>query len=136
LKQLGFEIEGVEKLIHALSGLPDKVSKVIVKKAIREAMKPVAAKVRELAPKDTGAPKQSVKVRATKRKRGRLGVVVSISSGHFKGDQYYGSFQEFGTTKMEGKHFMKEAAKLTRQAAAQRAIDLITQGIEDYIKGN
>ena len=102
-------IGGADELQKALRGLPPAIAKKAFRKAMRPAMKPVAKSASEAAPKDTGALAQSIKVRAAKRSTKFIGIDVQIGEGDFKGDTWYGAAQEYGTSKMPPKGFMRRA---------------------------
>ena len=91
-------VTGSDALNRKLQELRGPKQKVAVRKASREALKPVADQVRATAPKRTGRLARSTKVRALTRSRSRIGSRVSVSgSGNsFKGKGFYGAFQEYG----------------------------------------
>jgi len=93
---VGFEIE-LQDAVERLKGLEPKVRKKIIRQAIRPAMKIVQRDAIARAPRgESGLLKKSIKVRAFKRSRTKIGVSVSTAKGWFKGDAFYGGFQEWG----------------------------------------
>jgi len=97
-----------EQVLKAIEGMKKKD----FNKICRENLKPIRDKERELAPVKTGALRRAIKIR-TIRSRKIAGAKVSIS---WDGSQreWYGLFQEVGFThkggtKVEGKHFYKQA---------------------------
>lgn len=90
-------VRGHRQVIARLGRLEKKVARKILSQSARVAMRPVLAAAKANAPKKTGALAKSVRMRALKRNRkGRYGVRVMTSKEWFKGDEYYGAFQEFG----------------------------------------
>lgn len=130
---LQISLSGDAKLLATLRGLEKKHAKAVVRKASRKAAKPIVAAARANAPVKTGALRKSIKVRAIKRSRSRIGVRIG-TSGHesaFVGKQFYGAFQEYGwftgkrtkeTRRAQAKnaqHKMRLEAKLAREAKGQ-----------------
>lgn len=84
-------------LEEKLKNLPAAAAKKVIRHALREGAKVVAAKAIELAPKVTGTLAQAIKVRAVKRSRKkRIGINAIIGEGWFKGKTFYAGFVEFG----------------------------------------
>lgn len=136
-------LTGVPELDRRMKSLGLKLGKKIVRKAARRAIKPVQSAAQRRAPKDTGALRKSIKIRAMKRSRSNFGVVVTTgaSAGNaFSGDQFYGAFQEFGwktgkrgsdnRTEVEGVHFMENAAEAKRRSVQRNFARFIKEGIE------
>ena len=99
-------VTGDAALHAAMAKLPVGVQKGILRKATRKTTKPVQASARAWAPHDTGDLEASIRVRALKRSRKNKDIVGSrvVTSQYdslYKGDQFYGAFQEFGTKYME-----------------------------------
>ena len=88
-----FKMEGGAELVKALQELPVKIERNVMRGTMRAAAKPMAKRAKALAPVDTGALKQSVRV-STKARRGR--VTATITAGNGK-DVYYAHMVEFGT---------------------------------------
>jgi HK97 gp10 family phage protein len=117
-------ITGDRELNRMLRRLALKDGKKVVRAAARKAIKPVQLSAKQLAPKDSGQLRRAVKVRALPRSRRRVGVRVTIGERFFTGDQFYGSFQEWGwktgkrgsanRRQIPGKHFLREAADSNR----------------------
>lgn len=135
------KIEGAEAIARSLKELPNKVSKGIMRKALRAGAKIVLAKARANAPKRTGALARSLKVRAGKTKRGKISIVVQSKEGDFKGDQFYGAIVELGRKsgsrrqrtgrkQIKGKFFLHAAYKETKDAAANAVAETAVAEIE------
>jgi HK97 gp10 family phage protein len=129
-KSTTFTITGVRELQRAYRELPKRLANKVVRQAVRKALKPVAAKVKELTPKDTGALAKATKIRARpKRKRGVIALDVIQGEGSFKGATFYGGFQNFGTKKLKGAHYVERAFDQTKEAAASQVASEISAGI-------
>jgi HK97 gp10 family phage protein len=127
-------IKGLKEVDRALKKLPGVIAKKVLRQALRKAMKPVRDEVKQDAPVDKGLLKSAVKVKAGKRSRNSVSVVVRIGEGDFKGETYYGALQEFGFERdgilYPGKHFMENAFNATGPEAAQTAMKEIVKGAE------
>lgn len=133
-------IEGGKQLERRLKALPPRVAGQVSRQALRAGAKIVQAAAVADAPVRKGLLKQSIKVRAAKRRRGSVGVVVQTGQGFFRGETFYGAFQELGfhlgprrlgnlRRFVEGKHFMKRAFDDTREEAAKVTTDQLWAGI-------
>ncbi|MEM8865371.1 MAG: HK97 gp10 family phage protein [Planctomycetota bacterium] len=76
-KQQAF-VTGDEELDRVLKGLPAKLQKKYMRKATRDASKKVLQRFRDNVPTETGALRDTAKVRAVKRSRGKTGHMVHI----------------------------------------------------------
>ena len=128
-----FTIEGDKQLTRALKGLEPKVGKKLVKKAMRPAMRIVQAKAKQEAPVLTGATKKAIKVRAAKKSRRSFGIDVRIGKGDYKGDEYYASFVEYGTSKMEPRPFMRPAYASEAEPAKEKARTELLKLIDEEV---
>lgn len=115
-------VTGDKELDRRLRSLPPKVLKKLARRAVRPAAKEVLARAIDEVPVDTGDLEDSLKVRALKRSRknkDKVGSRVVTGEGFFKGDQYYGGFVEFGTSKMAARPFLRPAA-ISAEPAVKR----------------
>jgi HK97 gp10 family phage protein len=88
---------GDKQVMARLKGIAPRLRKKALTKAARMAMRPLLQAAKANAPKASGALRKSIKMRAMKRnRRGVVGVYVATGEKFFKGDQFYGGFQEFG----------------------------------------
>ena len=133
-KAAQFTIKGLKEIQRAYRELPRRAANKVVRQAIRKAIKPVQAKVKDLSPR--GATKRlsrAPKVRTRKKiKRGIIALNVQIGEGDFKGKTFYGGFQNFGTSKgnkLKGKHYIEAAFKATRKKAAKDVRNEVKAGI-------
>jgi HK97 gp10 family phage protein len=130
-----FTITGIKEIQRAFRELPDDLLGQLVRQAIRKGLKPVLAAVKAGAPRKSGALARAIKIRAlAKRKRGVIALEIRVGDGDFKGTTFYGGFQELGTSKMKGRHFMAEAFDGTKEEAAATIMDLVAKGIEREAK--
>ena len=118
-------IAGTRELAKLLKSLPENEVKKAIRKGTRAGSKVIARVAARRAPRKTGALARSIKVRAMKRRRNRVGTVVVAGNKTFTGDTFYGGFQEFGwhigkrrTSNgtgsrrfREGEHFFERAAR-------------------------
>jgi HK97 gp10 family phage protein len=125
-------IDGMEQLEAQFKKLERTVAAKIMRRALREGAKPIAAQVAENAKishddiPDTGALAESITVRAGKRRKGRVSFVVQTRAGDFKGHTFYGGFLEYGwkTGKRRDAFARRQkriAGELRRQSRAARA---------------
>lgn len=105
-----------KKLERRLGAAPKKLKTKLLKKAVRDAARPVLDDAKRFVPTDTGRLKKSIKLRALKRSRTRtragiigVRIVTSKSDNVFAGSTYYGGMVEFGTDRMPARSFMRFA---------------------------
>lgn len=110
-------LTGDKALDRNLHQLEAKLQRKVFNRAGREAVKPIAAKARQNAPKDTGRLRKSIKVRATKRSRRGVGIKVTTGdrSGDFGGKGYYGAFLEYGHKRGKRSRGVKNARALSEK---------------------
>jgi hypothetical protein len=91
-------LTGNEALNRKLAALKSAKAKAVIRKAAREALRPVLAATKSSAPKRSGRLQKSVRLRAITRSRTRVGarVTTSGSDNVFGGKTYYGGFLEYG----------------------------------------
>ena len=134
------KLQGARRLDRKLRMLPTRLAKKGIRQGLRAGAKIVHAQAVANAPVDTELLKKSLKVRAIKRRRGSIGVAVQTKDGNFKGETFYGAFQELGwkhgsrklgnaRKQIPGKHYMKRAAESKKEEAAQAVADVIAVGV-------
>ena len=131
-----FKLTGLKEIDKALSSLEPKLQKKVLRQAMRKAMKIVAAEAKENAPVDEGTLKASIKVKAGKKTRNAISINVQSGEGDFKGDTYYASFIEYGTSKRPATPFMRPAFDSKAKEAKDLAIKEILDGVERESKKN
>ena len=122
------KLEGAKELVAKLEKLEANIQKKILKNALRLAIEPIANAAQARAPIETGALRSAIRVRAmTRMRQGTVGVKVDLRGG-VTGEQFYGSFQEFGfkvgrralgsqRTQIPGKHFLEIAFNTNKEFA-------------------
>ena len=133
-------LTGVKEIDRRLLALPATLERKVIRKALRNAAKPIQAAVKQIAPKQSGQLKKAVKVRAYKKSRKGFGFAVRLGAGDFKGDTFYGAFQEYGwktgsrksqnRKQVEGKHFMLKTYEARKDGARLAAMEEIKKGID------
>lgn len=135
------EIHGMPELLRALKDLGgDKIAKKEFRKALRAAAKPIQRQAVANAPvhdgpypegrenRFPGKLKSEIKVRAAKRSRKNAAAILVSSSGQksaYQGDAYYGAFNEYGTSRMKGKPFMRPAFDSQKETAINEAASVM-----------
>ena len=135
-----YYIQGLEKTLKSLKKFDAQLQKKILRQAMRAALKPIKATAKADAPVLTGQTRAAIKIKAGKqRKKGCIRLNVVIGEGDYKGDQFYGSFQEYGyhnhkTGKLiPGKHFMKKAFDSQKGNAKNIVEVMVASGISSAI---
>lgn len=127
-------VTGDKKLDKALKRLGSKVANKIATQAMRNRMKPVAAKVKEKAPKATGALASAVKLRVATRapKKGIKSYHVFISAKLLPKQKRYAAAEELGSKHPDKKavKFMREAYQSEAERVKNGVMKDIAQGIE------
>ena len=133
-------VTGARETIAALGLMETALEKKVLRTAMREAARPILEHAKAHAPVRTGLARRSLKIRAIKRTRkGNVGVVVQTRDGDFKGDAFYVSFYEYGSSHQPARPFMRGAFDTQKGQAlliAQREIDAgIQKGASGIWKG-
>lgn len=107
---------GVEYIDKKLREMEPKLSKKVLRTALRRALKPAQQVARGIVPKRSGLLRKSLKIRAGKRSKKGITMTVSTSSTDnlYTGKSFYGGFVHDGAknrdgTKRKGNPFMKLA---------------------------
>lgn len=117
-----FRVVGLADLKCAI----DEMEKSVRNKGIRKALRAGANVVRRAeiaaAPNMSGATRKAIKVRAAKRRPGRISVLCQVGAGWFVGTEYYAGFVEWGhkigKRTAEVKRTMARISKMRRRDAA------------------
>ena len=120
-------IPGIDKKLKQLSLL---LQKQLIRKAMRESLRPVKAAVYAMEREGhltTGFTSENVQLRSGKRKKNRITAQVIIGEGWYKGATFYAAFEEYGhfvgsralvyRNYHEGSHRMERAFNQTAQQA-------------------
>lgn len=100
---------GAPELSKALAELPEKLERRVITKAVRETGKFFLTLAKAKAPRDQGKLASTMKLRAMKRKKGRVGVRIMtgtrVELGIDPKDRgYYPAHVEFGHKDRSGNH--------------------------------
>lgn len=137
MARLNLELLGADELVAKLRAFPEVIEKKIVRQAIRKAVKPIMATAKENAPVDTGKMRDTIRLRALKRRRNRVGFAIITGTREELGipsdyEWYYPSIVELGdgTGNHPPTRFLRNAMDAHRESAlAQLRMD-IGRGIE------
>ena len=134
------QLVGDRELIRKLEAIEKRHGKSAIRKGLRAGVKILTAEAKRTAPRRTGALAKAIKTRAGPRSRSSISVATRLGAGFFKGETFYGGFQEFGwrTGKrgssrrraVPGRHFLEKAAKRVGPAAGKVALERIRFEIE------
>jgi len=139
------KITGVKEIDRALKELERVQARKIIRRSMRTALKEMQQKAVELAPIGVsrmlrgvqhvaGELRRNIKIRAAKiKRRGEIALAVRIGEGDFKGEQFYGSFPEYGTKFQAGQHFLLRAFEATKDSVRDRTNELIRQDINETL---
>ncbi|MDA7527654.1 HK97 gp10 family phage protein [bacterium] len=97
-----FSVGGIDEISDLYKKFAFKDANKIIKKIVREELKPVAAELKREYPKDSGATAKEIKVRAGTRKRGWINLEVAS-----KDDNFIPKFIEYGTVDKNGNQLIK-----------------------------
>ena len=93
-------IKGLKECQKAFKMLPDRVSRKVVRQAMRAGLQPMKARAQELTPVKTGDLKRLIKVRVRKgKRRGQIAIDVQINKGS---NAFYGAFEDLGHDQVHG----------------------------------
>lgn len=123
-------LTGSDDLRRKLAGLKDKDVKAAVRKGTRAGAKLMAAETRKAAPSKSGLLRKSIKVRALKRSRKRIGHMVAVKLPDGAVKVPYAGFVEFGTKRMKAVEFAKDAAKDSGEQALRQVCEEAAAEIE------
>jgi HK97 gp10 family phage protein len=132
---MNIKIDGAKELEKKLLSFEPKLGRKVVRQALRKGAKVIQSAAKSNVPVKSGALKKSIKVRALKKRRQSYGVMVATSEGWFKGDEFYGAFLEFGTSKMPAKPFVRPAFDSEKGNAEMIVTSEIRKGIQQVGAG-
>lgn len=133
---------GDAELTQKLQGLPEKLERKVIRQAIRKGGQPIVRDAKAQANKLTGAMAKSIKLRAMKRKKGRIGVRIQTGTRGELGiaaddPYYYPAIVEFGDGETHHPYrFMRGALERNQQQSLTVIRDAIAQGIEREAASN
>jgi len=123
MKSTRFVLTGDKAIDRRLKKLGPKLGKKIVRKAMRPATKVVRDEAKANCPVDTGTLRQSIKVRAGKRSRQKIELLVTTSGSDnlFTGKTYFAGHVEWGTAHQSAQPFMRPAYDAKKDEAKRIA---------------
>lgn len=130
---IGIDLLGDEALLRKLSALRTKLPNKVLASAMRKAAKPMLAQAKINVPKKTGALQKSLKIKAKKRSRTRVGVDVGTRKA---GAKFYGAFVEFGTSRSPAHAYLRPAFDSKKAQAIKIAASEIRRGILQIAKAS
>ena len=139
MTRTAIKLEGAQELIYALQGMEPQLAKRVLGSAMREGAKPMLATAKANCPVSVdgshgnppGTARNSLKIRAKKRRKGIVCVMIQTRAGDFKGKAFYVSFLEYGTKHIAALSFMRKAFDTTKMASMAIAKRQISVGIEN-----
>lgn len=126
---------GDVELERKLQALPEKLERKVIRQAIRKGGQPILRDARANANKLTGAMARSIKLRAMKRKKGRIGVRIQTGTRLELGIRaddpyYYPAIVEFGDGDTRRPYrFMRGALDRNQHRSLTVMRDEIARGI-------
>ncbi len=121
----GITIQGDMELKALIGDLMSegKKGQGAIRKGMRAAAKIIAARIKETYPKLTGMAAKSVKVRALKRKKGRIGVRVTLFAESTKGFPYPMALEVGAKYQPSGGRVRKAVKQVTVNGRGRRVTD-------------
>jgi HK97 gp10 family phage protein len=100
------KFEGGAELASALGELSNRVSRSVLRAALVEAGEPIRGTAAAIAPREPGAPDlaDNIVMSNARPEDGSVGIAIGPST-----DFFYGSFQEFGTSRHGAQPFLRPA---------------------------
>lgn len=138
-------ILGSKELSAALAALPEKLERRVLTRALRQAGKYYQTLAAARSPRDRGKLASSYKVRALKRRKGRVGVMIQTGTRAQLGIDpkqrgFYPAHLEFGHRDRAGIHhaanpFMRSSLRTGQNAIFALLRQEIDNGIEAAMRG-
>lgn len=134
--EVDISIFGDKALQRKFKKLGPTLQKQVLRKAFRGVAKDILADARIRVPKDTGALAKSLKVKALKRSRGKIGVKVETGTREQLGiaaddPYYYPAAIELGTKKQSVQSFLRSSLEINRGPGLQKIKKAIQFGIKN-----
>jgi len=146
-------IERLKRKLRNMATVKDR--REVIRKASREAARPLMVAIKQVTPVRTGLLKSSIKIRASKKSRVRVGVNVIVRAIDWKKalakgivrdtkrkrkkipknyKLFYGSFVEMGTSRIRARKFMKTTSKRMKKSVQEDMFKRAFQLIKDLAK--
>lgn len=136
------DLQGDKELMAAFDSLLRNIQRRIARKALREGARPALRRAKSLVPKKTRALKRSFKLRAIKRTRTAVGVVVRTGSRAelgIKDDEkaFYPASVEYGFetkdgTEVPAQSYIRRAFEETKNEANAKIAAIVGQEVESH----
>jgi len=117
---------GDKAIARDLTNLEPKLKKRVLKKALREEAKETSKAAKALVPVDQGNLKKSIKVKALKRSRKRIGAQV-VAGVNLNNAQAIAV--EYGTSKRKAQPYLRPAYESREDRAVKNITDKVQEGI-------
>lgn len=132
---LDLSVLGIPELDKRLDELEKKAAMKAVRPALRDGMKAILPFVLALVPRRTGALARTIKVRAAKRKKGRVGAVIVTGTRDQLGipadsPWYYPAHVELGTEHAPAESFMRAGLKAGEASGLQAVVSTLWKKLE------
>lgn len=111
---LDISVLGSTELERQFKKLASSEQRKVARRALRKAARPIQAAAKSLAPKDLGNMARTIKIRAVRRSRKHVGVIVRTGTRDDLGISddnkwYYPAHVELGTQHLPARPFMRPA---------------------------
>jgi HK97 gp10 family phage protein len=117
----------IAEVRRAFKDLGKKVQGKIVRQSLRAGAKVLAKEVKEEAPEDTGKLKASVKLKAGKRKKDVISILVDVSGGH---ETAFVASVEYGNLENKARPFIRPSFEKKKDEVRDLVLDRMKHGIE------
>ena len=133
------KVKGLSELEQKLKGLPIKVRKGMMRKALRSGGKIILSAAKEEAPVASGLLQSQIKLRIHKNKKGYMSVRIGTGGKGNAGPAFYSSFQELGYKHRGGNQvpanpFLKRASDKSKDEAGRITTESLQQQIEESVR--
>lgn len=136
MAEINIVVRGAGETIKELFKFSDKLGDRVTKLALRNAANFMKKRMKLAAPKITGRLRRAIVVRAsklnTRRKRGVIGVYITVKAGKTRRDNngaYYAGFVEHGhkagSGKVAGSNFVRNTFNKTKRTAVRLMVENI-----------
>lgn len=124
-----FVVVGADKVARALRAIVPAVRRKYVGPALAAGLEPVAVDARANAPVKSGRLRRAIKVVVYVDGSGRVSAMVFVDPADFPAGDFYPPYVEYGTSKMEGRHYMLRAYSARADVGVRLASAAILAGV-------
>ncbi len=136
-------VTGIKEIDRKLKRLEPKVQKKVLRQSMRAGLKIVQTEMKSQAPVDRGITRKSVKVRALKRSRKRIGMEVRVGANpdliaHWASGEpfFYPAGIEYGDKDHQPNPFGRRAYTAKGEAAKNKTMIDMRDGVEREAKSS